>query len=381
MGTSSFNHVKVSGVKTTIPPDYIDIDDELEFFDNNKRRLERQKKMIGYGRRYCVDANTTVVDLAVDAAEKLLDEMNVRRDGIESILFVNQMPDYVAPADACLAHERLNLRRGIPAMDIRLGCSGYVYGLWAAHSLIASGAVKNCLLLAGDIPTRCSNRLNRKSAPVFSDAASATFLEHCAEERPGHFVMGSDGKGWDKLIKPFGGMRLPYTKDVFDIKVEDAHGNVWTPEQSLLAGEEVFAFTMEVAPTLIKDCMHEAGWSPSDVDLFAIHQANRQILEMIVSKAGIPIEKTPVDVFTKYANSSTNSVVTVLCDQQKTGKMGNTVLCTFGIGLSWGGAALDLSGMYNGGIDTYSQPAHYHSREEQIQHWITRFRDGTDDEG
>ena len=374
MGVSSFNHVKVSGVKTTIPPSYIDIDDELEFFGNNKRKLERQKKMIGYGRRYCVDENTTVVDLAVDAAEKLLAEMNVQRDDIESILFVNQMPDYVAPADACLAHGRLNLRRGIPAMDIRLGCSGYVYGLWTAHSLIASGAVKNCLLLAGDVPTRCSNRLNRKSAPVFSDAASATFLEHCDEDRPAHFVMGSDGKGWDKLIKPFGGMRLPYTKDVFDIKVEDAHGNVWTPEQSLMAGEEVFAFTMEVAPALIKNCMHEAGWSPSDVDLFAIHQANRQILEMIVSKAGIPIEKTPIDVFTKYANSSTNSVVTVLCDQPNVRRMNKTVLCTFGVGLSWGGVAIDLSGMYNGGLSTYFAQGKRVTRIQQITHWLNCFK-------
>jgi 3-oxoacyl-[acyl-carrier-protein] synthase-3 len=373
MGASSFNHVKVSGVKTTIPPDYIDIDDELEFFGNNKRKLERQKKMIGYGRRYCVDENTTVVDLAVDAAEKLLAEMNVRRDDIESILFVNQMPDYVAPADACLAHGRLNLRRGIPAMDIRLGCSGYVYGLWTAHSLIASGAVRNCLLLAGDIPTRCSNKLNRKSAPVFSDAASATFLERCAEDRPAHFVMGSDGKGWDKLIKPFGGMRLPYTKDVFDIKVEDAHGNIWTPEQSLMAGEEVFAFTMEVAPSLIKACLREAGWSVADVDLFAIHQANRQILEMIVSKAGIPLDKTPIDVFSKYANSSTNSVVTVLCDQRKESKLGNTVMCTFGIGLSWGGAAIDLSGAYNGGITTYQPSVEPLARERQIELWLHRF--------
>lgn len=373
MGASSFNHVKVSGVKTTIPPDYIDIDDELEFFGNNKRKLERQKKMIGYGRRYCVDENTTVVDLAVDAAEKLLAEMNVRRDDIESILFVNQMPDYVAPADACLAHGRLDLRRGIPAMDIRLGCSGYVYGLWTAHSLIASGAVRNCLLLAGDIPTRCSNKFNRKSAPVFSDAASATFLERCVEDRPAHFVMGSDGKGWDKLIKPFGGMRLPYTKDVFDIKVEDAHGNIWTPEQSLMAGEEVFAFTMEVAPSLIKACLRESGWSVADVDLFAIHQANRQILEMIVSKAGIPLDKTPIDVFSKYANSSTNSVVTVLCDQRKESKLGNTVMCTFGIGLSWGGAAIDLSGAHNGGITTYQPSVEPLARERQIESWLHRF--------
>ena len=372
MSTSKFSHVKVSGIKTTIPSTYIDIDDELEFFDNNPRKLDRQKRMIGYGRRYCVDENTTVVDLAVDAAEKLMAEMGVSPEDVESILFVNQMPDYIAPADACLAHGRLNLRRGIPAMDIRLGCSGYVYGLWTAHSLIASGAVKNCLLLAGDIPTRCSNRLNRKSAPVFSDAASATFLEYCEEERPSFFVMGSDGKGWDKLIKPFGGMRLPYTKDVFDLKATDKYGNVWTPEQSLMAGEEVFAFTMDVAPSLIKSCLHEAGWSMADVDLYAIHQANKQILEMIVSKAGIPLEKTPIDVFSKYANSSTNSVVTVLCDQA--GKLfGKAVLVTFGIGLSWGGVALDMSGVYNGGIITYSVPTCRSSREQQIKHWLKYF--------
>ena len=371
---SHFNHVKVSGIKTTIPPNYIDIDDELEFFGNNQRKLDRQKKMIGYGRRYCVDDNTTVVDLAVDAAQKLMEEMNLSSESIESILFVNQMPDYIAPADACLAHGRLNLKCGIPAMDIRLGCSGYVYGLWTAHSLIESGAIRNCLLLAGDIPTRCSNQLNRKSAPVFSDAASATFLEYCEENRPSHFVMGSDGKGWDKLIKPFGGMRLPYTKEVFDIRVEDELGNVWTPEQSMMAGEEVFAFTMDVAPSLIKECMREAGWTPSEVDLFAIHQANKQILEMIVSKAGIPLEKTPIDVFSKYANSSTNSVVTVLCDRPRVCKMGKTVLCTFGIGLSWGGTAIDLSEIYNGGIATYDISSERMTRKQQIEHWLNYFK-------
>ena len=374
MSLSHFNHVKVLGVKTAIPSSHIDIDDELEFFDNNRRKLERQKKMIGYGRRYCVDENTTVVDLAVDAARKLMSEMALESEGIESILFVNQMPDYVAPADACLAHGQLNLRRGIPAMDIRLGCSGYVYGLWTAHSLIESGAVKNCLLLAGDIPTRCSNRRNRKSAPVFSDAASATFLGRCEEARPSHFVMGSDGTGWDKLIKPFGGMRLPYTKEVFDLTAMDIHGNVWTPVQSLMKGEDVFAFTMEVAPKLITDTMAVAGWDTDEVSLFAIHQANKQILEMIISKAGIPTDKTPTDVFSKYANNSTNSVVTVLCDQAGS-PLSKTILATFGIGLSWAGAALDLSGMYNGGITTYIPPINRPTRQEQIKHWLDYFAD------
>jgi len=141
----------------------------------------------------------------------------------------------------------------------------------------------------------------------------------------------------------------------------------------MMKGEDVFAFTMDVAPSLINDTLAAAEWNKQDVSLFAIHQANKQILEMIIGKADIPAEKTPTDVFSKYANNSTNSVVTVICDQA--GKsLGKTVLATFGIGLSWGGAALDLSGMYNGGITTYHPPAGRLTREQQIEHWLNYFK-------
>ena len=373
MSKSNFNHVKILGVKTTLPEHFIDVDDELKYFGGNQKKLDRQKKMIGYGRRYLADAQTTVTDMAVDAAEKLLNELSVKPDEIESLIFVNQSPDYVAPADACIAHGRLGFSQGVPCFSINLGCSGYVYALWNAHALIESGAVNNCLVLAGDLPTHTITQDNRKSAPVFGDAASATFLARTEENRRSAFVLGTDGKGWDKLIMPFGGMRLPYDKDTFKYSATDALGNVWTPNQSMMKGEDVFAFTMEVAPTLITDTMSAAGWSTNDVALFAIHQANKQILEMIVSKAGIPLEKTPIDVFSKYANNSTNSVVTVLCDHA--GKpIDKTILATFGIGLSWAGAALDLSGMYNGGITTYRPPANRPTREEQIEHWLKYYK-------
>ena len=373
MSKSMFKHVKVAGIKTSLPENYIDVDNELQYFGNNQKRLDRQKKMIGYGRRYLADEFTTVTDLAIDAAGKLVKEMSIAPEMIESVIFVNQSPDYVAPADACIAHGRLGLNMSVPCFSINLGCSGYVYALWTAHALIESGAVGNCLLLAGDLPTHTITQSNRKSAPVFGDAASATFIVRSEQEMPSAFVLGTDGKGWDKLILPFGGMRLPYDKDTFNYSATDAGGNTWTPTQSMMKGEDVFAFTMDVAPQLILDTKQAAGWTDDDVSLFAIHQANKQILEMIIGKAGIPAEKTPIDVFSKYANNSTNSVVTVICDQA--GKvMGKTVLATFGIGLSWGGAALDLSGMYNGGVTTFNPPAGRPTREQQIEHWLNYFK-------
>lgn len=372
MTVSSFNHVKISGVKTVIPENHIDIDDELEFFDNNPKKLERAKKMVGYGRRYLADELTTVTDLAVDAAEKLFEEMSIDKNDIDILIFVNQKPDFREPNDACIAHGRLGLKKSCATLPICIGCSGYPYGLWVACALMQSGFFKKCLLLAGDVPARATDQKDRKKAQIFSDGASATILEYTSEERLSYFVNGSDGGGWDKLVVPFGGMRLPFDKASFDIEETDENGNKWRANLSLMKGADVFNFTMDVAPKLINEILDVSGWAKDDVDLYAIHQANKQIVENIIAMSKIPEEKTPVDVFSKYANSSTNSVVTVVCDQQKPLK--KVVLCAFGVGLSWGAAAVDLSGMYNGGISTYIPPKDRPTREEQIKHWINYFK-------
>lgn len=369
MAISHFKHVRILGMKTSIPEHYVDIDDELQYFDNNPKKVARQKKMIGYGRRYLADERTTVTDLACDAARKLMAEMSIDPNEVECLIFVNQKPDYKEPCDANVAHGVLGLASSCAAIDINLGCSGYVYALWTAHAYIASGAVKNCLLLAGDLCGRAVDQTNRKQAPVFGDAASATWLSHTEADVEATFVLGADGSGWNKIVYPLGGMRLPQGPDTISRVVTDVLGNPVSFSQSVIKGEDVFAFTMRVAPQLIKDTLAAAGWKSGDVDLYAVHQANRQILDMVVANAGIPAERTPTDVFSKYANNSTNSVVTVVCDQPADRKFDRTVLCAFGVGLSWGGAALDLSGMHNGGISTYHTPEDAPNREQLIDYW------------
>ena len=372
MTVSSFNHVRICGIKTVIPEDFINIDDELQYFDNNPKKLARAKKMMGYGRRYLADENTTVTDMAVNAAEKLMEEMKIDRNEIDLLIFVNQKPDYPEPCDACVAHGKLKLKKSSTTLDINLGCSGYIHALMTAHALVSTGVFKTCLLLAGDLCGRSNDQTNRKAAPVFGDAASATVLKYTSENKTAVFITGTDGASWNKIVHPIGGMRLPLDKETIDLCVEDVTGNQVLLRQGVMKGEDVFNFTMDVAPALLNDTMKAANWRADDVDLFAIHQANKQIVENIVSKAGIPPEKAPVDVFSKYANNSTNSVVTVVCDQTKPLK--NVVLCAFGIGLSWGGAALDLSGMYNGGISTYVSPKDKPTREQQIQYWAKYFK-------
>jgi 3-oxoacyl-[acyl-carrier-protein] synthase-3 len=186
--------------------------------------------------------------------------------------------------------------------------------------------------------------------------------------------MGTDGLKWDKLIIPFGGLRLPLKPDVINLEVKDSKNNVWSHDQGLMDGYEVFCFSTEIGPKNIREIMDFSGLGLAEIDFFSIHQANKQIVETIIARAGIPAEKTTTETFTKYANNSTNSVVTVLCDQLVGRPVKNVVLCTFGIGLSWGTCLLDLSGMHNGGISTYIPPSNRLSREEQIAHWINCFK-------
>ena len=374
MSSCKFDNVKMCGIKTVVPEHYIDIDDELQYFNDNPKKVARAKKMIGYGRRYIADENTTVVDMAVDAAEKLLDEMKINKTEIDLLIFVNQKPDFQEPCDACVAHGRLGLGKNCTTLDINLGCSGYVHALMTAHAYLSSGAFKTCLLLAGDLCGKYTDQKNRKAAPVFGDAASATILKHTNETRTATFVTGTDGSGWNKIIHPFGGARLPYDEKTVSLKVENAVGDEIGLNQGVMKGEDVFNFTMEVAPQLILDTLEAANLTKEDIDLYAIHQANKQIVENIISKAGIPAERAPIETFSKYANNSTNSVVTVLCDQGIGKDLNQVMLTAFGIGLSWGSCILNISDLYNGGISTYISPKDYPTREEQINYWIRYYK-------
>lgn len=366
-------NVKISGIKTVVPQNYIDIDDEIEYFDNNPKKLARAKKMMGYGRRYIADDNTTVCDMAVDAAEKLISEMKINKDEIDLLIFVNQKPDYKEPCDACVAHGLLDLSENCTTLDINLGCSGYIHALMTAHAYLSTGIYKKCLLLAGDLCGGSIKQTDRKKAPVFGDAVSASILEYTDEENEAFFVTGTNGKGWNKIVYPFGGTRLPFNKENIEEFVTSENGT-WYFNQSILKGEDVFNFTIDVAPKLIKDTMTFANLTADDVDMFAIHQANKQIVQNIVSLADIPAEKAPTETFSKYANNSTNSVVTVLCDQGHNASLKRVVLCAFGIGLSWGAVALNVENMYNGGISTYFPPQDKLTKEEQISYWIKYYK-------
>lgn len=373
MPDSVFRHAVMKGIVTVVPGPVVCIDDEAAYFDGNPKKLARAKKIVGFGTRHVVPDGVTVVDLCEEAAEQLISEMNIDRSRIEALILVTQSPDHMMPASANILHGRLNLPKTCAALDIGLGCSGYVYGLWLAHSLIESRAASNVLLLAGDTPSRHSDRRNRLVNPVFGDAASATYLEYAAPETPAYFSLGADGKGWDKIVVPAGGARLPVREDICGREITDDGGNVWHFSDVILKGIDVFNFTLEAAPKNIRDVLNLAGTDVERTDYFVLHQANRQIVENVASLAGIPPEKTSAETFSKYANNSTTSVATVICDQLKDRPCGQVLLSAFGVGLSWGAAVLRFDTLYNGGV-RISRKNDMPAREELISRWEKYFK-------
>lgn len=374
MAESRFDHVKIAGITNVVPPRAIHIDDELHFFQDNAKKLARAKKMVGYGTRYVVDDGVTVIDLCEEAGHNLINEMAIDRSLIDGLIVVCQSPDYLMPSSSSILHGRLDLPKSCAAFDVALGCSGYVYGLWLAHSLIASGALKKVLLLAGDAPSVHADLRNRKSHQLFGDAASATLIEYCEEKNTAYFSLGSDGKGWDKIIVPAGGRKLPVRQDMVDLEIIDDDGNVWYLWDHIIKGMDVFNFTMDVAPKNIRDILSYSGKTMGDIDFVAIHQANKQIVDAVANKGGVPPEKTSAETFHKYGNNSTNSVATVIGDVLSKQNPQNIMLVAFGVGLSWGSCIINIANIYNGAIRFFNRKGDHLSRQEQIDHWIKHFK-------
>lgn len=377
MPKSKFNHVKISAITAVVPEHFINIDDEIEFFNNDEKLLERNKKILGLGKRHVADDRTTNADLCEDAAKKLIENMKLAKDSIDTVIMVSTSLDYKYPASACILQGRLGLSEDCTCFDITgLACSAYVHGLWLAHSLISSGASKKCLLLAGEVSSIHSDRRNRNSNMLFGDAGTATLLEWTEEENPAYFYTGTRGKDWDKIVAPAGGWALPIQKDIIDIEETDASGNVWHLWDEIMKGIDVFKFTTDVGPKGVKEILDFSGRTQEEVDYFAFHQANKQIVKTVASYAGLPKEKWSTKTFSLYGNCGTAAIVTDICRELSQHKHNCLCLASFGVGLSWGFGMVNTAETVVYPIALYKTPENKMNREQKIKYWIEYFKGG-----
>lgn len=377
MAHIKFTNARIAGIQLVVPEGKIDIEEELEFFNNDIALLNRNKKILGLGTRHVADDRTTLCDLCESAGRLLLQNLKVKPESIDALIVASTSHDYKYPASACILQDRLGLNEDTTCVDMTgLACSSYVHAIMTAHAYVQSGAARRCLVLAGEISSIHSDRRNRNSNMLFGDAGTATLVECTNKERLSWFLTGTRGSGWNKIIAPAGGWALPVEKDIIDIEETDASGNVWHLWDEIMKGMSIFKFTTDVGPKGVAEILSYSGKDMEDVDYFAFHQANKQIVRTVASYAGIPKNKYSTEAFTRFGNCGTAAVVTDICHNLIGKDINYVCLATFGVGLSWGFAMLDLSDISIFPVSFYVSPGGKMNRKEKIEYWIKYFKEG-----
>ncbi len=298
-------------------------------------------KTTGIKERHVAPDGITTADLCFISASSLLASYNIDKADIGLLIFVSQTNDYFLPATAAILQHRLGLEKNVMAFDVGLGCSGYVYGLTIAASLMQTLGISKALLLAGDISTTSCSPSDKSTYPLFGDAGTATLLQLPHTPTQWHGNMMTDGSGAEAIIVKDGMLRHKLSEASF--KVTDSGNGVHrTPVSLALKGEEIFAFSIREVPASVETLMQQTRQSVNNIDYFVMHQANRLMNETIRKKLKVAPEKVPYSL-DEFGNTSSASIpltmVTRLSEQL--GHSQKLLLSGFGVGLSWGNLLID----------------------------------------
>ena len=379
-----FKNVKISGLSVVVPPKVINIYDEVQYYDNSVKKIDRLRKMVGFYKRRVADGLTTASDLAINAANNLLSETNICKNEINALINVVQEPDYKNPATAYFIHNKLGLPNSCIATDINQGCAGWVFGLFMASQMIESGAVKKVLLLNADTPSINKKIEDRNLAPIFGDAGVATLIEYSDQNIPSYFNIETRSEGFEAIIPPLSGerFRINYSDDkdielinkIRNNKITTAAGNDVTLFDAYMDGMAVFDFTMSVAPENIKQLLKYANLTQDDIPVLCLHQANKQIVQTVGSTAGFNEEKIPYCAFETYGNNTMCSIPTTISMLDKSTNKRNLCCAGFGNGLVCASCIINLENTYIGPIRDFQKPEYIKSREEYIEYWTKKIK-------
>jgi 3-oxoacyl-[acyl-carrier-protein] synthase-3 len=331
-------NITITDIAYYLPPTTLSNNDLKDLFPDFDS-LKFSEKIGIDERRISLDSETAL-DLGICAAKKIL--TNENKDSIDFILFCTQSPDYFLPTSACIIQDKLGLRKGIGALDFNLGCSGYVYGLALAKGLISSSIAKKVLFITAETYTKYIHPKNKSNRAIFGDGASATIITsgNCGEI--GEFVLGTDGKDFDKLIIRNGGCRSPRMDNPEEVLI--GRNDIVDNNHLYMDGPEIFNFTISKIPEIFQNVLIKNQMNVNDIDYIIFHQANKFMLEQLRKKINVDTSIFHNDL--KYTGNTVSSTIPIaLSDSLSAGKIkkGNKVLLLgFGVGLSWAGTIIKI---------------------------------------
>jgi 3-oxoacyl-[acyl-carrier-protein] synthase-3 len=289
----------------------------------------------GISQRRIAGEGETTASMSILAAHRALEVANLSPTQLDLIIVATSTPDHLFPSTACLVQDALGATHAA-AFDLLAACTGFVYGLSIAASMIETGGYRNVLIIGAETLSRIVDWSDRATCVLFGDGAGAVILQ--ANGANGGIlsnVLGADGSGSDVLcLSNNGGPGPPPCQTA-------------PPEMHFLRmkGREVFRFAVRAVPDATRRVLAQAGLALADLDLLIPHQANQRIIQSSAKALGIANEAVFSNV-EQYGNTSAASIPIALCEAVDEGHIQAddlVVLVGFGGGLTWAASAVRWS--------------------------------------
>ncbi len=322
-------HARITGTGSYLPPRRLS--NEQLAAELAGRGVETSDAWIvertGIRARHFADEGVTASDLAVEAARHALEAAGRAASDIDLIIVATSTPDMIFPSTACIVQAKLGIV-GCPAFDVQAVCSGFVYALTVADSMIRTGAASRALVIGAEVFSRILDFDDRGTCVLFGDGAGAVVLE--ASDTPGILATELHADG-----RHVGILCVPGTV---------AGGKVIGDPLLKMDGQAVFKLAVGVLEDVARSVLAKAGRQAADIDWLIPHQANIRIMQSTAKKLKLPLEKLIVTV-DEHGNTSAASVPLALDHAVRGGQVqrGDTVMLEgVGGGFTWGAVLLDF---------------------------------------
>ena len=308
----------------------------------------------GIRERRIAAPHETTATMAVEASRAALHQANLQPTDLDLIITATTTPDYLTPPVSSQIQHMLGAAH-IPAFVLVTGCTGFVYALTTAEQFIRTGSYKNILVIGSELLSRFVDWQDRSVCVLFGDAAGAVIVQ-ASDEPCGvlHFDLGSDGSKGHHIIAHAAGSAEPINQNTFVEGRQFLHMN----------GREVFKFATRIINSSCDTVLAEANMTINDIDWIVPHQANLRILKAAARSMDVPLEKFLINL-DRYANTSAASIPLALCEGLADGLVqpdDKLLIVSFGAGLTWGAAIVQIAPTKSITPETKSFPAVHNGR-------------------